>query len=254
MWLVFRELPTDSEVPYAPEAVPTPASAPVPVASDEVVGEPAGPKTPVTAPGPAPSQDATVPTQATEGTTVDDQFERALLPKVALTEGRALGGRDRPRTLYVDPRVLVELDARAGSMQTGQAPIAGARLVSEVGAQRRWHLPAGTAALAAHAALAPDERARHSVVLHDAPASNSPGQVPMALLRVKFPAAWALREVERFAELHDLEGLQKLTIGPNWFSFRASSGPAALSRAEALREHEDVLAAEPDWWRPLRVR
>ncbi len=248
LWVVFRGLPEAPDQPSAPEAGAPAQPAPGAAAPDERETL----DTPGT--GAADDEPPVTPQEPSKGGPVEEQFERATLPKVALTEAVQVGGRERPRTHYLDARVLVELDARKGSRRTGQPPVVGARLVAESGAQRRWYLPAGTGALEAHAALAPAAQASHSVVLHGAPATNSPGRIPVALLRVKFPPEWAPREAERFAELHDLEGLQKLTIEPNWFSFRATSGPAALAKARSLRANADVLAAEPDWWRPLRVR
>ena len=251
LWLVFRGLPS------GPELEPAPASGP-----ESRPGEPGGgglvPAPPIQegAPpgGTESATESTGPDPVDPGEAVTEQFERTPLPKIALTRALELGATDRPRIVYLDSRVLVELDARDGSARTGQPPVEGARLASESGAQRRWLLPEETNALEAHAALTPEEQADHSLAVHDSPSSSSPGRVPVALLRLKFPPEWAPREVERFAELHGLEGQQKLTIEPNWYSFRAVSGPAALAKAQSLRAHEDVLAAEPDWWRPLRVR
>jgi len=178
-----------------------------------------------------------------------------------LTETYTWHDGERTRTIWLNPRRIVEFDSPVGKKNVvgrifPQAKPLNGSTERKPGV-RVWHVEPDARLDARDmvktlTANAPGTR--FSPVFHDGPSPDSrmramPGNV------IIYPKhRWNAELAGRWAAAHDLEVVRFIDIGPGVIVVRSAPGLAALELANALSEYGDVSAAFPDWWQEAVVR
>lgn len=178
-----------------------------------------------------------------------------------LTETYTWHDGEKTRTIWLNPRRIVEFDSPArdknvvGRIYPQAKPLNGA--TERKRGVRIWRVEPDArldAREMAKTLMAQAPGARFSPVFHDGPSPESrmramPGNV------IVYPKhRWNAELAERWAAANDLEIVRFLDIGPGVIVVRSAPGLAALELANAVCELADVSTAFPDWWQEAVVR
>ena len=179
----------------------------------------------------------------------------------SLTETYIWRDGERERTIWLDPKLIVEFDSSSREKSVvgriyPQAKSSNGPIERGHGL-RIWRVEpvAGQDARAmVKTLMAQSPGARFSPVFHDGPSPESrmramPGNV------IVYPKhRWNAELAERWAAAHNLEIVHFLDIGPGVIVVRSAPGLAALELANDLSGDGNVLTAFPDWWQEAVVR
>ena len=178
-----------------------------------------------------------------------------------LTEPYTWHDGERTRTIWLNPRRIVEFDSPARERSVVGRIYPQAKSLNGSTERKRgvriWRVEPDARLDAREMVknlMAQAPGARFSPVFHDGPSPESrmramPGNV------IIYPKhRWNVELAERWAATHDLEIVRFLDIGPGVIVVRSAPGLAALELANALSENSDVSAAFPDWWQEAVVR
>jgi hypothetical protein len=179
----------------------------------------------------------------------------------SLTETYTWHDGERTRTIWLNPRLIVEFDspARERSVVGKIYPQAkSSDGPSERGrGVRIWRVEPDAQLDArdmAKTLMAQAPGARFSPVFHDGSSPESRMRAMPGNVIVYPKQRWNLEVAEHWAAAHDLEIVRFLEIGPGVIVVRSAPGLAALDLAKALSEDGNVSTAFPDWWQEAIVR
>ena len=179
----------------------------------------------------------------------------------SLTEKYTWHDGDKVRTIWLNPRLIVEFDSSArGRRVMGriypQAKSTNGSSEREHGV-RIWQAEP----VAGHDAremvktlMAQTPGARFSPVFHDGPSPESRMRAMPGNVIVYPKQRWNAEQAGRWAAAHNLEIVRFLDIGRGVIVVRSAPGLASLELANDLSEHGNVLTAFPDWWQEAVVR
>lgn len=179
----------------------------------------------------------------------------------SLTETYTWHDGERVRTIWLNPRLIVEFDSPAREKSVIGRIYPQAKLLNGLTKRdqgvRIWRVEPDAQLDArdmVKSLMAQAPGARYSPVFHDGPSPGSrmralPGNV------IVYPKQrWNAELAEHWASAHDLEIVRFLDIGPGVIVVRSAPGLAALDLANSLSKHANVLTAFPDWWQEAVVR
>lgn len=172
-----------------------------------------------------------------------------------LTESYTWHDGEREHTVWLHPGFLAEFSTRPAADSPVRDVAPQASVASEHGAIRVWRVE-GTAAREALRGVRSDGPAegRYSPVFFNNPRGAGEMRALPGGVIVTLDPTWEEARARRWLENRGHTVERRLRSRANTFLVATAPGLDALRLANALSEADGVLAAFPNWWRPMQLR
>ena len=184
------------------------------------------------------------------------ELTKGISKSVPLTQAYVWYDGDRERTVWLNPQIVAEFNPGPQGESSVKSASASAQVLPVKRSQaavRLWQMK-GTAATAISSLKTIHPQGKYSAVLQDGPGGTGRMRALPGNIVVYLDPQWNQAAVNHWLNLHKLEIVKKVEIGPNIYVIKTGPGLEALTTANALYKSGEVKAAFPDWWQEVVTR
>lgn len=157
------------------------------------------------------------------------------------------------RTVWLRPDLVAEFHDGEQPTRALREPAPFNELVHESGGASIWKAAEADAPALAALSSASTSGSRYSQVFQDLPNGGRLRALPGNVIVTLNPALSG-DEIEEWARMNGQRIVATMRYGRNIVVVESAPGLASLELANQLREWNDVVAAEPNWWQETSAR